>query len=316
MADLDTERLFGEMSEVLRSNPDVVAWYAREYLVPGGRPELAPMTGEVSATLTMRLEALETLWRVGRLESDAALSHPAWRQAYGFMVEAMGSAGVSQPSSGTPWWTWTDFAFDELWCDSSCGGGMPLCDRRHIEPGFVLAEFVIPGERMLASSFARWDFGAIRGFYLPASNQDGAHFGMLLDLLGQANVSGMTSAAWPEPLREIARSSWPRVFEMTAIPGRELPPVGARKGRPTLDELQMSYAGVPIIEQAVVAELDIAECSKIAIGPVLEEDERRAWWAVNDDLRGPTGDPATRESRLSLDEIRLSRAGQTDGWTD
>lgn len=312
MADLDTERLFGEMSEMLRSSPDAVERYAREFLSPPPSPVLTPMTGEVRATLVMRLEALEDLRRAGRMEPDAALSHPARRQAYDFMVGAMGSAGVPQPSSGTPWWTWTALAFEKLWCDSSCGGGVPLCERRHVEPGFAAVEFVIPGDRMLASSFARWDFGAIRGFYLPASDQDGKYFGMLLDLLGQPNVPGMTSAEWSEPLREIVRSSWPRVFEMTATPGRERHLGMGGGGRVSLDELQMSNPLVPIIEQGVVAELDIAECTRIAIGPVLRDGERRDWWAVHDALYGPAVDPATREARFSLDEIRQMRAGQVD----
>jgi len=291
--------------EQARRDPSVLAGLAEELLEPAIMPLLRPMAGDVEAVIEMRVEAYDELCSTGRVGADERMAHPERRDAYRFMANAMSRAGIPVPRSGSPWWLWVNLDLHPggAWCLGPCPGPF-VCPRQHVRIGHVLCRVVVPGAELLASSFQRWDMGPIRGFYLPGSERDGGVFSFIMEIAGAANASGMRARDWPDVLREIARSSWPRVFDLAPLPGFD----GLDGDFPIPAEIDVPRADAFV--QAVVAELRSDQVIGVVHGPE-RTSESVALARFDDALRRSGGErtfDAAVEYLLSRDEVLEARS--------
>ncbi|MFE6920602.1 hypothetical protein ACFVAV_06110 [Nocardia sp. NPDC057663] len=107
-----------------------------------------------------------------------------------------------------------------LVCDSSCGDGLPVCNRHHVSPGHVAVLMHVPPRQVVASNYSRWDL-ALGGGYLPADYLDSARFHHLLTSVHPSHSDDTPTAPnWAPVLKLFARASAVRAFDLTpGIPG-------------------------------------------------------------------------------------------------
>jgi hypothetical protein len=165
----------------------------------------------ITALTHQRAEVWEQLRTGLTYRPDPARAEERWAVAYQWMQEQVASRVPGASGSTLVWLMAVHNVNTEALCDSSCGNGLPLCERLHAYPGFVYLLVQVPATRCLLSDWSSWDI-AVAGAYVPAGPLDRDVFGeALLARYGSAEAVPPPQE-WPADLLERAKASFTRVF--------------------------------------------------------------------------------------------------------
>jgi len=307
------------MQRMVRADPQLLVAMANDWLATPDPDNVRPASGELCGWTVQRGEVLGELHRSGSWAPDPRLVHPDRYAGYKLMLRAMERAGVPTSGDGGPVWIYTGTVWNETgYCDCSCSdAGLPVCGRPHVPPGYVALRVRFDGSKAVVSDYMRWDFGPVRGFYIPGSDKDSRHFTMLLLIAGCPTAGRLKTKDWPEELRMVAQASWQRVFDLGPVPGMVAPPTRSRDRVLTSSEFSKQ------LQQACIASLDSSNVSQVVIGPSTHRVDVHRWYVVHDSLTEiRTGETdradellaSVLEERMDLSAIRsLGRCGR---WWD
>lgn len=317
--DDDVSAGLAAIQRMARADPQLLLAMGNDWLATPDPDTARAASGELHGWTVQRAEVMGELNRSGIWSPDPRLVHPDRYAGYKLMLRAMERAGVPTSHDGGPVWIYTGTVWNETgYCDCACSDArLPVCDRPHVPPGYVALRVRFDGREAVVSDYMRWDFGPVRGFYIPGSDEDSKHFTMLLIIAGCPTTGRLKTKDWPEELRMVARASWQRVFELGPIPGMLVPPTRSR------DSVLTSSDFSEQVQQACIASLALSNVSQVVTGPSAHRVDVRRWYAVHDSLtKVRTGETERSDGLLAsvleerMDLSAICSLGRSGRWWD